>query len=412
MAVTMYLRLWVMVFLQYYIWSTWYVTMGNYLTESLKFPGGQVGLAYGTTAIGAMASSFFVGIVADRFFATERILSILHIVGAGLLYFVSTLQTFAEFYPVLMIYTITFMAAHALTNSLTLHHCKNAAVEFPVVMVMGSVGWMIAGIVVGFCKLENSPGMFQLAALAALVMGIYSLTLPHTPPKGKDAPMSPRVLLGLDALRLMRDRSFATFIICSFLICVPLSFYFSWINVFMNESNIPYAAAKLTIGQGSDVLFLLMLPIMLLFFGAKGILLLGMAAWAFRFFLFRTFAVDLTAQWMLYLGIAVHGMCYDFIFVMGRMYVDKRATVDIRGAAQGFHVFVTLGLGMFVGSWLAGVVGQYYSYTEIVGGKEATLHHWQNIWLVPAVMSIILFVAFALLFKDNSPPVLEVADTA
>jgi len=399
MTPTLYLRLCLMVFLHYYVWGTWYVTMGNYLTRTLHFPGEQVGLAYGTVAIGAMISPFFVGIVADRFFATERILSLLHLVGAALLYYISTLQNFAEFYPLLITYTISYMAGHALTNSLTLHHCKNPATWFPLVMMMGSIGWAAAGIVVSWLQLEDSPGMFRLAAGAALVMGLYSLTLPHTPPKGADAPISPRVLLGLDALRLLRDRSFATFIVCSFLICVPLSFYFSWMNVFMNELNIPHAAAKLTIGQISDVVFLLMLPLLLPRLGVKGILLLGIAAWAFRFGLFARFYHDQYALWMLFLGIAVHGMCYDFIFVMGRMYVDKWATPDIRGAAQGFHAFVTLGAGMFVGTWLSGIVGEHYTYLE--SGKS--LHDWQSIWLVPAAMSVVLFFVFAALFKDTLP---------
>jgi nucleoside transporter len=401
MALGLYLRLCLMVFLHYYVWGTWYVTMGTYLTQTLKLPGEQVGLAYGSTAIGAMISPFFIGIVADRFFATERLLSFLHLLGAGLLYWVSTLQEFSQFYPVLIVYTTSYMAGHALTNTLTLHHSKNPAKEFPLVMLSGSLGWIAAGVVVSWLKLEDSAGMFQLAAGAALTMGLYSLTLPHTPPKGAGAPISPRVLFGFDALRLMRDRSFATFIICSFLICIPLSFYFAWMNVFMNELQIPNAAAKMTIGQVSDVVFLLLLPLLLPRLGVKGILLLGMAAWALRFGLFAWFDQSRESQWMLYLGIAVHGMCYDFIFVMGRMYVDKWASVEIRGAAQGFHAFVTLGAGMFVGSWLSGTVGQLYAYG---GNGSDVLHHWASIWLIPAIMSVVLFVAFAAFFKNKPSP--------
>jgi nucleoside transporter len=296
------------------------------------------------------------------------------------------------------------MAAHALINALALHHAKNPAREFPIVMMMGSVGWIAAGIVVSWLKLEESAGVFRLAAGAALVMGLYSLTLPHTPPKGAGAPVSPRVLFGLDALRLMRDWSFATFIVCSFLICVPLSFYYSWMNVFMNELQIRNAAAKMTIGQASDVVFLLLLPVLLPRLGVKGILILGMAAWAFRFGLFAWFNESRESLWMLFVGIAVHGMCYDFIFVMGRMYVDEWATPDIRGAAQGFHAFVTLGAGMFVGSWLSGAVGQRFAYTDTAGN---ILHHWQSIWLIPAAMSVILTLAFAALFKNRPTPTIS-----
>jgi MFS family permease len=191
----------------------------------------------------------------------------------------------------------------------------------------------------------------------------------------------------------MRDRSFCTFIICSFLICVPLSFYFSWMNAFMNELKIPNAAAKMTIGQVSDVVFLLLLPMLLSRLGVKGILILGMVAWTVRFGLLTQFDAARDAAWMLYTAIGVHGMCYDYIFVMGRMYVDKRATEDIRAATQGFHAFVTLGAGMFVGSWLSGVVGGHYATGDT--------HAWKSIWLVPAVMSAVLIVVFAVLFKDN-----------
>ncbi len=398
MSLTLFARLQFMVFLHYFVWGTWYVTMGTYLNSTLKFPGSEIGLAYGSTAIGAMVSPFFAGIVADRFFATQRLLGTLHLIGAALLWHVSTLKTFGQFYPVLIAYTISYMAGHGLTNALTLHHSKNPAKEFPLVMLMGSVGWIAAGLTVSWLKFEDNAGMFQLAAGAALVMGLYSFTLPHTPPKGAGAPVNARTMLGLDALKLMRDRSFCTFIICSFLICVPLSFYFSWMNAFMNELKIGNAAAKMTVGQVSDVVFLLLLPFLLKRLGVKGILILGMVAWTVRFGLLAQFPQSADAAWMLFVAIAVHGMCYDYIFVMGRMYVDNRASVDIRAATQGFHAFVTLGAGMFVGSWLSGVVGQHYT---AAGGAT---HTWSSIWLVPAVMSIVLIFVFAVLFKDNAPP--------
>ena len=396
-----------MVFLHYFVWGAWYVTMGTYLTETLRFSGSQIGLAYGATAVGAIVSPFISGVVADRFFATQRILSFLHLVGAGLLYWVSTLTDFAMFYPVLLAYTISYMAGHGLTSSLTLTHAKNPAREFPLVMVMASVGWIAAGLVVSWLKLEDSAGMFRLAAGAALVMGLYALTLPHTPPKGAGTGGSLGTMLGLDALSLMRDRAFATFIVCSFLICVPLSFYFSWMNVFMNELKIPNAAAKMTIGQVSDVVFLLLLPFLLPRLGVKGILVLGMSAWAVRFGLFWLFDQNQSALWMLFLGIAVHGMCYDFIFVMGRMYVDLRATEKIRAAAQGLHAFVTLGLGMFIGSWLSGVVGQKYAIANTDG---TTTHDWQAIWLVPAVLSAVLLVVFAVCFQEKSAKVRDATE--
>lgn len=393
MSPVLLLRLWIMVFLHYFVWGAWYATMSAYL-NGLGFTGAQIGLAYGTTAVGALVSPFVVGIVADRFFATQRILGTLHLAGAGLLLLVSTLTRFGAFYPALLAYTVTYMAGHGLTSTLTLHHSKNPARHFPLVMLMASVGWIAAGLTLSGLHLDDSRGMFQLAAGAALVMGLYSFTLPHTPPKGAGQAGSVGALLGLDALRLLRDRSFATFMVCSFLICVPLSFYFTWINTFMTEAGIENSAAKLTLGQVSDVVFLLLLPVLLPRLGVKGILLLGMAAWAVRFALFAQFNSQRDALWLLFAGIGLHGMCYDFIFVMGRMYVDRHASEDIRAAAQGLHGVVTLGAGMFVGTWLAGVTGEWY--------VQGTQHAWRGIWLIPAGMSAVMIGVFALLFHDRS----------
>ncbi len=396
MSPLLFSRLSLMVFLHYFVWGSWYSAMGTYLTKTLEFPGSQVGLAYGSTAVGALVSPFLAGIIADRFFATQRLLGALHLIGAALLFLISTLTTFPLFYPALIAYTISYMAGHGLTSSLTLHHSKDPAREFPLVMMWGSVGWICSGLLVSWLKYEDSAKMFQLAATAALGMGLYSLTLPHTPPKGAGG-VSFRTILGLDALQLMRIPSFAVFIICSFLVCIPLSFYFSWTNLFMTEVGIENAAAKMTIGQVSDVIFLLLLPLLLPKLGVKGILIVGMIAWAVRFGLFSAFDMQRDAVWMLFLGIALHGMCYDFIFVMGRMYVDSRATAEIRGAAQGLHAFVTLGAGMFIGSWLSGIVGEHYTTQA---GKVIT-HDWRAIWLIPAVLSALLVLVFAAAFRDR-----------
>ncbi len=406
MSALMIVRLWIMVFLHYFVWGAWFVTMGTYLTKTLNFEGGQVGLAYGTTAIGAIVAPFFAGIVADRFFATQKLLGTLHIIGAVLLYFVAEQVTFTAFYSLLILYTVTYMAGHGLTNTLTLHHAANPGKEFPIVMMAGSVGWIAAGLVNSSLKLENDVGMFHLACGAAALMGLYSLTLPNTPPKGAGQKISLRTMLGIDALNLLRQPSFATFMLCSFLICVPLSFYFAWMNVFLNELGIANAAAKMTIGQVSDVVFLLLLPVLLPMLRVKGILLVGMAAWALRFGLFAWFDTARDAHWMMYLGIAVHGMCYDFIFVMGRMYVDQQAGKEIRGAAQGLHAFVTLGIGMFAGSWLSGVVGEHYAIHAIDG---SVTHNWRMIWAIPAVVSVLLSILFVFLFRDQKSRVEEVA---
>lgn len=399
MKTSLLVRLWVMVFVQYGIWGLWYVTMATYLTRTLRFTGGQIGLAYGSTAIGAMVSPFLVGLVADRFFASEKILAALHLAGAVFLYFVSTTTSFPAFYGGLVAYTIGYMATLALTNSLTLRHVTDRGRHFPLVMVMGSVGWVAAGLVIGQAEVEESAAQFRWAALASVAMACYCLTLPHTPPLGRNRSTTLGEALGFDALKLLRYRSFAVFLLGSFLICVPLSFYFSWTNVFLNEIGVKRAASKMTLGQVSDVTFLLLMPAFLSRLGVKRMLLLGMLGWAVRFALFDLYARGLTWPALLYAGIAVHGICYDFFFVMGRIYVDRRAPEDLRATAQGLLAFVTLGAGTFVGTWLSGVLGESAAYRASDG---TVLHDWSRIWIIPSIMSGAVLIVFALLFRDDS----------
>ena len=394
MTPTLYLRLAAMVFLHYFVWSCWYNTMAVYLGK-LNFTGTQIGLAYGTTAIGALISPFIIGVIADRFVPAQRLLGVLHLLGAGLLWWISQQTTFNIFYPSLIVYTLTYMAGHGLINTITLTHTPNPAKWFPIVMVAASAGWIVAANVINFAGLADNNGMFKLACGVALAVALYSFTLPNTPPKGDTGPVSASKLLGLDALKLFKDRSFAVFMFCSFLICIPLSFYFTWTSAFLSEMNVADYASKMTLGQVSEVGFLLLLPILLPFLGAKRIMILGMAAWALRFALFAYFHEQPTATWMILGGILLHGMSYDFIFVMGRMYVDKAAGDSLRASAQGLHAVFTLGAGMFVGSWLAGVVAQNYT-------NAAGVHDWKSIWLVPAIMSAVLIPVFLALFREKS----------
>jgi nucleoside transporter len=393
MTPTLYIRLATMVFLHYFVWSCWYNTMAVYLGK-LEFTGTQIGLAYGTTAIGALVSPFLIGVIADRYVSAQRLLGVLHLLGAGLLWWISQQTTFSVFYPSLIVYTLTYMAGHGLINTITLTHAPNPAKWFPIVMAAASAGWIAAANVVNFAKLADNTGMFTLACGVAVAIALYAFTLPNTPPKGDAGPVSAGKLLGLDALRLFKDRSFAIFMVCSFLICIPLSFYFTWTGAFLSEMNVADYASKMTLGQLSEVGFLLLLPILLPILGAKRIMILGMAAWAARFALFAYFHEQPTATWMVLGGILLHGMCYDFIFVMGRMYVDKAAGDSLRASAQGLHAVFTLGAGMFVGSWLSGVVAQNYTNAQNV-------HDWKAIWLVPAIMSAALIPAFLALFREK-----------
>jgi nucleoside transporter len=389
------LRLSVMMFLGYFIWGAWYVTLGTYLSSTLKFSGTEIGFAYGATSLAAMISPFFVGLIADRFFATEKIMAVLHLVGAGALWYVSTLGTFGTFYPVLIAYTLCYMPTAALSNSLSFHHLSDAARDFPRIRVWGTIGWIVAGLVVGRLGLEASAVPLRIAAVASVLMSLYSLMLPHTPPPKAGTHVSVRSILGLDALALVKERSFAVFVAGSFLLCIPLQFYYAFTNLYLNEIGVAEPASKMTLGQMSEIGFMLVMPWFLMHLGVRRTLLVGMAAWATRYLLF-VYGDGGSLAWMLYVGILLHGVCYDFFFVTGQIYVDQQANEKIRAAAQGLLAFITLGFGMFIGAWASGRIVEAYTLTTASG---AVAHQWDRIWMAPAVASAVILAAFALLFR-------------
>ena len=390
MSMRVRLKLSVLMFLQYFVWGAWSVTLGTWLGQTLGFTGEQIGLVAGTTALAAMISPFFVGMVADRFMATERVLAMLHVAGGLILLLTSTQSRFGLFYTVLLAYALCYMPTLALSNSLSFRQMTDPASEFPSIRVLGTIGWIVAGLFIGTLGLEATAIPMQIAAAGSIALGLFCLVLPHTPPQGTRR-ATLRDVLGLDALKLLRERSFAVFVLGSFLVCIPLQFYYAFANPFLNEIGVSNAAGKMTLGQMSEIGFMLVMPWFFKRLGVKYMLLVGMVAWTTRYLLFA-FGTANTQMWMLYGAIVLHGVCYDFFFVTGQIYVDRRAPSDLRAAAQGLLTFVTWGVGMFIGAWASGRVVDAFRVTDG--------HAWDRIWLVPAAGAAAVLVLFALLFRS------------
>ncbi|MEB2626009.1 nucleoside permease [Pseudomonas sp. YuFO8] len=399
---TMTARLSAMMFLQFFIWGGWFVTLGTFLASNLGATGGQIGMAFSTQSWGAIIAPFVIGLIADRFFNAERILAVLHLVGAVLLYQLYRAPDFSAFYPFVLAYMMIYMPTLALVNSVAFRQMSDPALEFSRIRVWGTIGWIVAGVVISFVFAWDSQAAissgglrntFLMSAIASLLLGLYSFTLPRTAPLKGEANGGLKQMLGLDALGLLKDRSYLVFFIASILICIPLAFYYQNANPFLAEIGVTNPTAKMAIGQVSEVLFMLLLPLFIHRFGIKLALLVGMLAWALRYLLFA-YGNNGDLAFMLFTGIALHGICYDFFFVSGQIYTDAKASERFRSSAQGLITLATYGLGMLIGFWVAGQVTDHYAAT-------AGSHDWKSIWLFPAGFALAIFFCFSLAFKGR-----------
>ncbi|MFP6659070.1 MAG: nucleoside permease [Pirellulales bacterium] len=414
------IRLSIMMFLQFFVWGAWYVSMTGYIND--KGMAALTGAAYTVGPIAAIVAPFFLGMIADRFFASEKVLGVLHLLGGVFLLIApSVAQAFTldsapedaslfyrlvlhdlpayvqPFTLLLLLHMLCYMPTIGLTTSLSFHNLENPEKQFPLVRVAGTIGWIAGNIAVSFLPDKDvSSTQFYMAGSVAILLGLYSFTLPHTPPPSKGQKITAGKILGTDSLRLFRNPSYAVFMICSFLICIPLAGYYAMARNFVEASNAVVndsATFTMSFGQMSEVIFMLVMPLFFARLGIKWMLVAGMAAWVLRYALFALGADD-QVVWMILLGVILHGICYDFFFVTGMIYVDKKAPRDIRHQAQGFLVLVTQGLGLGIGAKLF--------FAHVMMNTKDNVSDWYTIWLYPAVFAGVIMVAFAVLFRDQS----------
>ena len=396
------LKLSFMMFLEFFVWGGWFVTLATYLTANLHATDAQISSAFSTQCFGAIIAPFIIGLIADRYFNAEKILGILHLAGAVLMFQMYNAADFAAFYPYVFVYMILYMPTLALVNSVSFNQMSNPEKDFGNIRVWGTIGWIVAGLLISYAfhwdnKSALQEGMmkntFLMTSIASLVLGLYSFALPKTPPKAKKGEkVQIREVLGLDALKLLKDRNYLIFFLSSVLICVPLAFYYQYANPFLSDIGLSNATGKMTIGQMSEVLFMLLLPVFFTRFGLKKTLVLAMAAWVVRYLCFA-YGNAGELSFMLIIGIALHGACYDFFFVTGQIYTDNKAGEKNKSAAQGLITLATYGVGMLVGFYIAGLISEMY---KAAGGNV-----WQHVWTFPAIIAFAVMLLFALFFKPE-----------
>ncbi|MBL0357093.1 MAG: nucleoside permease [Chitinophagaceae bacterium] len=393
----------IMMFLNFFIWGGWFVTLGTFLNNNLHASGAETGSVFSTQSWGAIIAPFIIGLIADRYFNAEKILGVLHIAGAILMYQMYSADGMSSFYPYVLTYMIVYMPTLALVNSVAFNQMSNPEKEFSSIRVFGTIGWIVAGLAISYLfhwdSKENTEAgflknTFLMASVASLALGLFSFTLPKTPPKkstGEKVSMSE--MLGLNALKLLKDKNFAIFFVSSILICIPLAFYYQNANAFLSNIGMENPTGKMTIGQISEVLFLLLLPVFFTKYGFKKTILVGMLAWAVRYALFA-YGNAGSLSFMLLAGIALHGICYDFFFVSGQIYTNSKAGEKYKSAAQGLITLATYGVGMLIGFWVAGTITDHYKTADNV-------FDYKMIWLIPSGIALLVFLIYAGAFKDE-----------
>ncbi|MFA7472144.1 MAG: nucleoside permease [Spirosomataceae bacterium] len=400
MKASIRIQLMLMMFLQFVIWGAWYGQMSKYMVTQLGATGQQVGNAYAAFSIAMIIAPFFIGLIADRFFAAQKVLGSLNILGAIVLYFLIQTKDPDVFFWMILLYCITYAPTLALGNSIAMQQMVSSEKEFPAIRVMGTIAWIVVTNFVGFYDLGDKVTIFEISMYVSLMLGLFAFLLPNTPPKA-DKNTSLGQILGLDAFRLMKDRSFLIFVISSVLICIPLSFYYAWANPSLTDAGMTNVENKMSLGQASEIIFMLLIPVIYARFGVKWMLIVALLAWILRFIGFG-FGDAGSSEWLLYLAIVLHGVCYDFFFVTGQIYTDNKAGEKIKSAAQGLIYLATYGVGMGIGSWVSGLVADLYTLPD--GTKD-----WTSIWLVPAGISFVVLILFIFFFKNNGNKQVETA---
>ena len=396
-----------MMFLNFFIWGAWFVTLGTFLFNNLHASGAQIGSVFSTQSWGAIIAPFIIGLIADRYFNAEKILAILHIAGAGLMYMMYTSGEITVFYPYVLIYMILYMPTLALVNSISFNQMTDPEKEFSSIRVFGTLGWIVAGLIISYVFLWDSEtnvkqgllkNTFLMTGAASLVLGLFSFTLPKTPPKvSREQKVKVSDILGLDALKLLKDKNFLIFFIASILICIPLAFYYQNANPFLSAIGVPKPTGKMAWGQISELGFLLLLPLFFKRFGFKKTILVGMLAWGVRYALFA-YGNSHELFFMLFIGILLHGVCYDFFFVAGQIYTNAKAGIKYKSAAQGLITLATYGLGMLIGFKIAGMITDNYNLAD-------GTFDWKMIWIIPSGIAFAVFLLFAIFFHDKNEKV-------